>query len=502
MLRTNIMSSLYRSPNWISAGGYIALGASPPTSGAIRVDAASYGNDVLSFKNGTNTGKISATSSVLYFGTGAANDLTFYTSGASSITVKPVSSTNSTLKFEQVTAQIIGGSSNGLAIRNSANTRDNFAVSDAGGSITFTDGTRAGLLNQTAITGEMVNGWLAGGNNSTSGFNIIPNFGGTSGVKTVLAYYNATQWYSALEVANVASGFGTLALMKSGGAVVIGTDPTGASYLLRVGGAALINSDLVIGNANGFYWSGLSQVRSPSDGVIRLSNNAGTDFTRLQFGGTTASFPALKRTSAQLDVRLADDSAYGNIRAAATIYNSGSLIADTGDGILRLSNNAATAFTALAYGPAASAASAYKIQKKITGIADNTFTDVFTVTIPNAAHAATIEVCLSGAKGAGDAEGACGSVSSTVYLISIQRTAGVTTTAAISAVSPTVATTIAAGNAVATTAQCSAMTGAVGAQQTFTIQVKIARAAGASTNHTCTAVAELINSNATGITIA
>ena len=500
MLRTNIMSSLYRSPNWISAGGYIALGASPPTSGAIRVDAASYGNDVLSFKNGTNTGKISATPSVLYFGTGAANDLTFYTSGASSITVKPVSSTNSTLKFEQVTAQIIGGSSNGLAIRNSANTRDNFSVNDAGTLVLLYDGTYTLRMSVAGASGE----WAAGTRFTSGVHNSVftASSDGATGNKAIIGYYNQTTNLSALEVANVASGFGTLALMKSGGAVVIGTDPTGASYLLRVGGAALINSDLVIGNANGFYWSGLSQVRSPSDGVIRLSNNAGTDFGRLQFGGTTASFPAIKRSGNALVVGLADDSAKTSMQMSFLTLNNSSVITDTADGTIRLTNGAATAFTALAYGPAASAASAYKIQKKITGIADNTFTDVFTVTIPNAAHAATIEVCLSGAKGAGDAEGACGSVSSTVYLISIQRTAGVTTTAAISAVSPTVATTIAAGNAVATTAQCSAMTGAVGAQQTFTIQVKIARAAGASTNHTCTAVAELINSNATGITIA
>lgn len=142
------------------------------------------------------------------------------------------------------------------------------------------------------------------------------------------------------------------------------------------------------------------------------------------------------------------------------------------------------------------------ITKAISAIADNTFTDVFTVTVPNAAHAGTIKVTFQGVKGAGDAEGAAGSVSTTDYNISIQRTAGATTTAATSAALGTIATTIAAGNAVLTTAQCSGMTGGVGATQTFTIQVKIARAAGASTNHTCFAKAELLNSFATGITIA
>lgn len=159
--------------------------------------------------------------------------------------------------------------------------------------------------------------------------------------------------------------------------------------------------------------------------------------------------------------------------------------------------------TSVGIGAAAGGASSgIRIVKAVTAIADNTFTDVFTVTVPNAAHAGTIKVTFQGVKGAGDAEGAAGSVSSTDYNISIQRTAGATTTAATSAALGTIATTIAAGNAVLTTAQCSAMTGAVGATQTFTVQVKIARAAGASTNHTCFAVAELLNSFGTGITIA
>ena len=51
---------------------------------------------------------------------------------------------------------------------------------------------------------------------------------------------------------------------------------------------------------------------SPSDGVVRLTNYNGAaqnDFNRLQFGGTTSSFPSLKRSGTGLIVRLADDSA-------------------------------------------------------------------------------------------------------------------------------------------------------------------------------------------------
>lgn len=49
---------------------------------------------------------------------------------------------------------------------------------------------------------------------------------------------------------------------------------------------------------------------SPSDGVLTYYNNAGSGFNRLQLGGTTNAFPAIKRNGAAIDFRLADDSGY------------------------------------------------------------------------------------------------------------------------------------------------------------------------------------------------
>lgn len=77
-------------------------------------------------------------------------------------------------------------------------------------------------------------------------------------------------------------------------------------------------------NGTGFYWLSRSVLLSPSDGVIQISNNAGSDFNRLQFGGTTSSFPAIKRSSAGLQARLADDSAFTTIQASNYISNDGS----------------------------------------------------------------------------------------------------------------------------------------------------------------------------------
>jgi hypothetical protein len=55
-----------------------------------------------------------------------------------------------------------------------------------------------------------------------------------------------------------------------------------------------------------------------SDGVMSLLSYTGTGFTRLQFGGTTSSFPALKRSTTSLQVRLADDTAFAPVQGKLT----------------------------------------------------------------------------------------------------------------------------------------------------------------------------------------
>lgn len=52
---------------------------------------------------------------------------------------------------------------------------------------------------------------------------------------------------------------------------------------------------------------------NPSDGVLTLTDNNGTSFGRMQFGGTTSSYPAIKRSTTKIHVRLADDSAFAEL---------------------------------------------------------------------------------------------------------------------------------------------------------------------------------------------
>jgi hypothetical protein len=155
--------------------------------------------------------------------------------------------------------------------------------------------------------------------------------------------------------------------------------PTSNTTLLSVSGQGLLtvnssitsggsitagSGNITCGASGAFIWSGRSMIQSANDGQIRLLNNAQTDFGLLQFGGTTSSFPALKRNSAILECRLADDSNYaafncGTITgtgdatinaAGAYFWSSRSAMISPSDGVIGLYNNAVNNFTRLQLG--------------------------------------------------------------------------------------------------------------------------------------------------------
>mgnify|MGYP007122131568 CR=1 FL=1 len=78
--------------------------------------------------------------------------------------------------------------------------------------------------------------------------------------------------------------------------------------------ASVNSSGIVFGSTIGsiggdFYVPGSSYLRATANGRWLMMNSSGTDFDRLQFGGTTSSFPSIKRSTTGLIARLADDSA-------------------------------------------------------------------------------------------------------------------------------------------------------------------------------------------------
>jgi hypothetical protein len=76
---------------------------------------------------------------------------------------------------------------------------------------------------------------------------------------------------------------------------------------------------LVNNNRGSLGWS--------ADGKIVLKDDAGTSFGLLQFGGTSASYPAWKRSGAGFVARLADDSADAAVTVSALTSQAGTITA-------------------------------------------------------------------------------------------------------------------------------------------------------------------------------
>lgn len=68
-------------------------------------------------------------------------------------------------------------------------------------------------------------------------------------------------------------------------------------------------------------WFQKSVLSSATDGVLLVTNSGGTDFTRFQFGGTTASFPSLRRSGVEAHFETADGSANVPIRVSGVMSN-------------------------------------------------------------------------------------------------------------------------------------------------------------------------------------
>ena len=106
--------------------------------------------------------------------------------------------------------------------------------------------------------------------------------------------------------------FGTSVLIGNTNVISI---TTGAGPVAIFNSAMQFHSGVVsiaAGTAStaGLRFNGEGYHQSNGDGIQLITNFARSGFDRLQFGGTTSSFPALKRSTTTLQVKLADDSAF------------------------------------------------------------------------------------------------------------------------------------------------------------------------------------------------
>ena len=132
-------------------------------------------------------------------------------------------------------------------------------------------------------------------------------------------------------------------VVTSGSAVVANLDADKLDGFDESAFAKLADSETITGTWSFpiLAWSSSrGYMRANSNGVFEFNGNSGGDFNRLQFGGTTSSFGAIKSNGTSIAFRLADDSADVPITASDLTLSGGDLIAsanlsirrDTSDG--------------------------------------------------------------------------------------------------------------------------------------------------------------------------
>lgn len=226
--------------------------------------------------------------------------------------------------------------------------------------------------------------------------------------------------------------------------------------------------------------------------TVAGTSRAGVDGTALFAGLAGSNFTFYARGASGGAIGIASTTALGWTASTDASAAQDAVIARATSNSLQFGSS----------GTIASATARTEINKAVTAFTDAAAKAVLTITIPNAAHSASLLVRVTGSLGAGGAIGANEATATNTYVISFTRTAGVNATAAISAAFGAAATAVAGAATVTCTAAMSAVAGGVGATNTFDVNVTITSSGGSSTNHTCLVYAQLMNANATGITIA
>lgn len=140
--------------------------------------------------------------------------------------------------------------------------------------------------------------------------------------------------------------------------------------------------------------------------------------------------------------------------------------------------------------------------KAVSSIADNSATDTFTVTIPNATHSALLKARVVASLGAG---GAIGSGEATVVGsrdFAVNRFAGATSVVSAATATGSANASTSGGATATLTIGASSVSGISSASQSFTVQVTVAHGSGSSTNHSALVAIEILNQNTSGITAA
>lgn len=228
-------------------------------------------------------------------------------------------------------------------------------------------------VNTTGSLYSNNNVWAGG----TVGWSGASRMGGTvNGVITL--YNNALTDFISLNLGGITTSFPSIRRIGSILGVMLAD---GSAYSkIRAGEIELNSTGEVLFNAR-------AKLKSTADGVFTLYNNAENNFTSLNFGGTTSSFPSWQRNGSSLEAKVADGSAFTKVRAedleldstGRLTFNARLKIDATADGNMLLRNNALSSFNLLQLGGSTSSYPAVKRRGTILDVKladDSAYTQV------------------------------------------------------------------------------------------------------------------------------
>lgn len=310
---TNVLSKLSASTN----GFVLTLAGGIPVWSAAATGVASFSAGATGLTPNTPTAGaivLSGTLAVLHGGTGATTS-----TGSGSV----VLATSPTL-----VTPIIGvatGTSLGLS---GALTAASLALGGAtlGANVFAATGTAAisgilsaGAVNATATTIPVNGTYLPSANTLGFSTNTILRASFDSSGNLTSATANSWSLRNTASSATVPTVVPDTIDITSG----IGSSGSGKVNIITAGFSVVewaVNLGTFLQNTI-LSWSGRSQISSPVNGNFLLTDSTATTFGLLQLGATSAAAPAIKRVSAALAVRAADDSGDADFTARAGTFS-------------------------------------------------------------------------------------------------------------------------------------------------------------------------------------
>ena len=222
--------------------------------------------------------------------------------------------------------------------------------------------TAAGATNPVIITGDAANTLAQRNSGTPQTFRVYNTYTDASNYERGSLAWAANVFY----VGTSAAGSGTMRVMRlTGDSVTIQSGASGGGtdrWTVNSTGHLLAETD----NTYDIGASGATRPRTAYIGtsvVLGTSTNITTltspGANLLGIGGSTSSFPALKRSTTALECKLADDSAYTtfvcallSLSAASSsiVWATRGVLDMTADGVYRFRNNAGTGFGSLMLG--------------------------------------------------------------------------------------------------------------------------------------------------------